>query len=46
VDVVDTEEELVRRLEPSRRGDVILVKASRVVGLEALVDALVQALAD
>jgi UDP-N-acetylmuramoyl-tripeptide--D-alanyl-D-alanine ligase len=43
---VDSEEELLARLRPFRRGDVILVKASLVVGLEALVDALALAMAD
>jgi UDP-N-acetylmuramoyl-tripeptide--D-alanyl-D-alanine ligase len=46
VEPVDSEEELLGRLQPFRRGDVILVKGSRVVGLEALVDALARAMAD
>jgi UDP-N-acetylmuramoyl-tripeptide--D-alanyl-D-alanine ligase len=44
VETVDTGEELVGRLQPFRRGDVILVKGSRVVGLEAVAETLVLAL--
>jgi UDP-N-acetylmuramoyl-tripeptide--D-alanyl-D-alanine ligase len=44
VKALGSEEELVRRLQPFRRGDVILVKGSRAVGLEAVADALVRAL--
>lgn len=46
VPAVDTKEELVARLQPFRQGDVVLVKGSRAVGLEAVVDALVQAVGD
>lgn len=41
---VDTAQDVVKRLQPFRRGDVILVKGSRAVGLDALVDTLLLAL--
>lgn len=41
---VDDGAELVRRLQPLRRGDVVLVKGSRAAGLESVAGALVDAL--
>jgi len=41
---VGDEAEVLRRLQPFRPGDVILVKGSRAAGLEAVVDALLAAL--
>ncbi|PZS16781.1 MAG: UDP-N-acetylmuramoylalanyl-D-glutamyl-2, 6-diaminopimelate--D-alanyl-D-alanine ligase [Acidimicrobiales bacterium] len=37
---VSSNQELVERLEPFHRGDAILVKASRALGLETLIDVL------
>jgi UDP-N-acetylmuramoyl-tripeptide--D-alanyl-D-alanine ligase len=44
VPAVDDEEALLRRLGSLGRGDAVLVKASRSVGLESLTDALVREL--